>query len=164
MPTMAGVDSASAPGQAASPARIRIVLADDHQVVRLGLRLVLDGERDLEVVAEAGDIAEARQCARRHHPDVLVLDLNMPGEPTLGAIPGLLAEVPGMQIVVLTMQQDPVYAQDAWNAGVLGYVLKDAADTELVEAVRRAAAGETYLNPGLARRMVVDRTLGSAWD
>jgi two-component system response regulator NreC len=132
---------------------VRIVLADDHLVVRAGLRLLLDSEPGLEVVAEAGDIEAARRYVRGHHPDVLVLDLNMPGGSSLEAIPALRAESPDTQIVVLTMQQEPAFAREALGGGALGYVLKEAADEELVEAVRRAAAGESYLNPRLGARI-----------
>ncbi len=135
------------------PEPVRIVLADDHLVVRAGLRLLLDGEPGLEVVAEAGDIEAARRYVRGHRPDVLVLDLNMPGGSSLGAIPAIRAESPDTQIVVLTMQQEPAFAREALGGGALGYVLKEAADEELVEAVRRAAAGESYLNPRLGARI-----------
>src|SRR5271166_3780312 len=132
---------------------IRIVLADDHQVVRAGLRLLLDSESDFEVVAEASDADGAARYVRGHHPNVLVLDLNMPGGSSLEAIPVIRAESPDTQIVVLTMQDEPAFARQALSAGAAGYVLKDAADSELVEAVRRAAANETYLNPSLGARI-----------
>jgi two-component system, NarL family, response regulator NreC len=132
---------------------VRIVIADDHTVVRRGLRQLLQSEPGFEVVAEAGDLENARRYTRGHHPDVLVLDLNMPGESTLEALPGLRAEFPQTRIVVLTMQSEPAYAREALSAGALGYVLKDAADAELVEAVRRAADGGTYLNPRLGARI-----------
>jgi two-component system response regulator NreC len=135
---------------------IRIVLADDHPVVRRGLRLLLDGEDGFEVVAEAGEVDEARRFVRGHHPDVLVLDLNMPGGSSLEAIPELREEFPATQVVVLTMQQEPAYAREAIAAGALGYVLKQAADGELVQAVRLAAAGESYLNPRLGARLAVE--------
>src|SRR5471030_1119232 len=128
-------------------AKIRIVIADDHAVVRRGLRLILDGEPGFEVVAEAGDVDGARRYVRGHHPAVLVLDLNMPGGSSLEAIPAIRAESPETQIVVLTMQDEPQYARQALANGALGYVLKEAADAELVEAVLRAAVGEGYLNP-----------------
>ena len=143
-------------GEADGEARgdaIRIVLADDHAVVRSGLRMLLDAEEDFEVVAEAGDVDAARRYVRGHHAAVLVLDLNMPGGSSLEAIPTIRAESPDTQIVVLTMQDAPAYARQALSAGALGYVLKEAADTELVEAVRRAASGETYLNPALGARI-----------
>ncbi len=132
---------------------IRVVIADDHSVVRRGLRQVLEAEDGFEIVAEAGDIDGARRYVRGHHPDVLVLDLNMPEGSSLDAVPDILAQNPDTQIVVLTMQNEPAYARQALGAGVLGYVLKDAADAELVEAVRRAAAGDTYLNPRLGAKV-----------
>lgn len=136
------------------PARqLRLVVADDHVVVRRGLILLLNDEADFEVVAEAGDVDGARRYVRGHHPDVLVLDLNMPGGSSLEAIPLILEESPGTAIVVLTMQDDPAFARQALLAGALGYVLKEAADTELIEAVHRAAVGETYLNPRLGARL-----------
>ncbi len=128
---------------------IRIVLADDHAVVRSGLRLLLDGEPGFEVVAEARDAETARRYVHGHRPAVLVLDLNMPGGSSLETIPVIRAESPDTQIVVLTMQQEPAFAREALAAGALGYVLKEAADEELVQAVRNAAAGEHYLNPRL---------------
>ena len=132
---------------------IRIVLADDHEVVRTGLRMLLDNEPDFEVVAEASDTDNARRYVLGHHPKVLVLDLNMPGGSSLEAIPAMREEFPDTQIVVLTMQKEPAFAREALSAGALGYVLKEAAHAELVEAVRRAAVGESYLNPRLGARM-----------
>jgi two-component system response regulator NreC len=134
-------------------APIRIVIADDHAVVRSGLRLLLEAESDFEVVAEAGDVDAARRYVRGHHPAVLVLDLNMPGGSSLDAIPLIRTEALDTQIVVLTMQEEPAFARQALGAGAAGYVLKEAADSELVEAVRRAAAGETYLTPTLGARI-----------
>jgi two-component system response regulator NreC len=137
-------------------ATVRIVLADDHPVVRRGLRMLLDDEDDFEVVAEAGDVEAARRYVSGHHPGVLVLDLSMPGGSTLKAIPALRTEFPETHIVVLTMQPEPAYAREALAAGATGYVLKQAADSELVEAVRLAAAGEPYLNPGLGARIAAE--------
>jgi two-component system response regulator NreC len=132
---------------------LRVVIADDHSVVRRGLRQLLEAEAGLEVVAEAEDVDGALRYVRGHHPDVLVLDLNMPGRPTLEAIPEIRQVAPKTQIVVLTMQDEPAYAREALGAGVLGYVLKEAADSELVEAIKRAASGDTYLNPRLGARI-----------
>jgi two-component system, NarL family, response regulator NreC len=134
---------------------IRLVLADDHKVVRRGLRLLLDGESDLEVVAEADDVDGAQRYVRGHHPAVLILDLNMPGGSSLEAIPVMRAESPGTQIVVLTMQDEPQFARQALAAGAIGYVLKQAADDELVEAVRRGPAGRPLGARG--RRASLDR-------
>ncbi len=132
---------------------IRIVLADDHEVVRTGLRMLLDSQPDFEVVAEASDADSARRYVRGHHARVLVLDLNMPGGSSLETIPTIREESPDTGIVVLTMQKEPAFAREALSAGALGYVLKEAAHAELVEAVRRAAIGESYLNPRLGARM-----------
>ena len=151
-------------GETHSKEPIRIVLADDHAVVRSGLRLVLEAESDFEVVAEAGDIESARRYVRGHHANVLILDLNMPGGPSLQAIPRIREESPGTQIVVLTMQQEPASAREALAAGALGYVLKDAAAEALVEAVRRAAAGERYLDPRLSAGMASELPAGQPED
>ena len=141
-----------------------IVIADDHSVVRSGLRMLLDAEPDFEVVAEAGDIDSARRYVRGHKPAILILDLNMPGDPSLPAIPELRKEFPNTQIVVLTMQDDPAFAREAMRAGALGYVLKEAADAELVEAVRVAAAGSTYLHPRLGARLAAEPAQSSKDD
>jgi two-component system, NarL family, response regulator NreC len=136
-------------------APITIVLADDHAVVRSGLRFVLDAEADLQVVAEAGTIDDAVRMAKAHRPAVLVLDLNMPGSmpSSLDALPVLAQDAPATNVVVLTMQEDPQFARRALTAGAKAYVLKEAADTELVEAIRRAAQGEVYLNPRLGAQI-----------
>jgi two-component system response regulator NreC len=134
----------------------RVVIADDHAVVRSGLRMVLEAEDGIEVVAEVGDAEAAGRAVRAYHPHVLVLDLNMPGKPSLEVIPELAAQSPETAIVVLTMQQDPAFAREALRSGARGYVLKDAADTELVQAVRMAREGRTYLNPELGARMAAE--------
>jgi DNA-binding NarL/FixJ family response regulator len=133
--------------------RVDIVLADDHAMVRSGLRRVLDSERDFVVVAEAGDVETAIDAAREHQPHVVVLDLNMPGLPTLSAIPDFLTAAPGTAIIVLTMDAEPRYARSALRAGARGYVLKEAADAALVEAVRAVVAGRTYLEPSLGAKL-----------
>jgi two-component system response regulator NreC len=101
-------------------------------------------------------VESALRYTRAHRPDVLILDLNMPGEPSLPAIPALRQELPDTQIVVLTMQNDPAFAREALRTGAVGYVLKEAADTELVQAVRLAAEGRTYLNPELGARVATE--------
>ena len=138
------------------PASIRIVVADDHAVVRRGLELLLAAEDGFEIVASVGDVGAAIRTTLGHKPDVLVLDLNMPGGSSLEAIPKILAASPGTSITVLTMQNEPAFARQALSAGALAYVLKEAAGDELVEAVRRSAAGETYLNPQLGARMAAE--------
>jgi two-component system, NarL family, response regulator NreC len=135
---------------------IRIVIADDHQVVRSGLKMLLDAEEDLEVVAEAGDVDSATRTVLGYKPDVLVLDLNMPDGSSLPAIPKMLSDSPSTNIVVLTMQEDPAFAREALQAGARGYVLKEAADNELVEAVRMAADGRTYLHPELGAKIAAE--------
>jgi two-component system response regulator NreC len=139
---------------------IRIVIADDHSMVRHGLRQVLENEAGLRVVAEAVDVDSTRRRVRGYRPDVLVLDLNMPGGPSIDAIPAILADSPGTKIVVLTMQDQVAYARQALSSGALGYVLKEAADAELVEAVRAAAAGERYLTPRLGARVAAEDPAG----
>jgi two-component system response regulator NreC len=136
-------------------APITIVLADDHAVVRSGLRLLLDAEEGLEVVAEAGTTDDALRLTKAHRPTVLVLDLNMPGKvaSSLEILPELTSDAAGTNVVILTMQEDPQFARQALAAGATAYVLKEAADAELVEAVRRAAAGEVYLNPRLGAQL-----------
>jgi len=129
---------------------ITLVLADDHAVVRAGLRLLLQAEPGMTVLSEAGDVDGAVRAVLGHKPDVLVLDLNMPGaSSSLEAMPRFAEVSPDTKIVVLTMQEDPQFAREALRSGALGYVLKEAADSELVEAIHRAAIGETYLNPRL---------------
>src|SRR5581483_4319074 len=103
-----------------------------------------------------GDVPDTERRVAAHRPRVLILDLNMPGEPSLQAIPRLRKNVPGTQIVVLTMQNDPAFAREALRAGALGYVLKEAADSELVQAVRMAAQGRTFLNPELGARLAAE--------
>lgn len=137
-------------------AHTRLVLADDHVVVRHGLRLVLEAEDDLEVIAEAGTVEETVRKVRAIRPDVLILDLNLGDESSLPSIPTIRADSPGTQIVVLTMQNEPAFAREALQSGAAGYVLKEAADDELVDAVRAAARGETYLNPRLGARLAAE--------
>ena len=134
-------------------APIKLVIADDHAIVRSGLRMLLDAEPDFEVAAEAGDVQSALHYVRAHRPRVLILDLNMPGEPSLPAIGSFAQASPDTRIVVLTMQSDPAFAREALRAGALGYVLKEAADAELVEAVRLAAQDRTYLHPELGAKL-----------
>lgn len=131
---------------------LTVVLADDHAVVRSGLKLLL-AQSGMEVVAEAGDVAAALRYVLGHKPDVLVLDLNMPGEPSLPAIPRFLEASPETHIVVLTMQEDPQFAREALSGGATAYVLKEAAEEELVQAIHAAREGRTYVNPSLGARL-----------
>jgi DNA-binding NarL/FixJ family response regulator len=138
---------------------VGIVLADDHAMVRSGLRRVLDSEPGLSVVAEAGDVEEALVQTRAHQPRLVLIDLHMPGRSTLSAIPELLEAAPGCAVLVLTMESEPALARSALNAGAAGYVLKEAAEEELVEAVRALLAGRTYLDPSLGARLATGDTL-----
>jgi two-component system response regulator NreC len=135
---------------------ISIVLADDHTVLRRALRVLLEEEPGFEVVAEADDADDAIRYLRGHKPDVLILDLNMLGRPSLEAIPDMKEASPETKIVVRTMQKEPAFARQALQLGVLGYVLKGAADNELVQAVRSAASGETYLQPALGAKLAAE--------
>lgn len=132
---------------------VTIVLADDHQVVRQGLRMLLEAEDGFAVLDEAGDVDTALRKVLAYHPRVLVLDLNMSGRPSIEAIPRVREISPNTGVVILTMQDSPALARDALNAGALGYVLKESAHTELVHAVRRAAESLPYVTPELAARL-----------
>jgi two-component system response regulator NreC len=130
-----------------------IVLADDHTIVRNALRALLEAEAEFEVVAEAGEVEEVVRKVLAYKPRVLVLDLSMPGGSTLAAIPRMLQASADTAIVVLTMEDEPRFAREALGAGALGFVLKEAADSELVDAVHAAVRGERYLNPQLGGRI-----------
>lgn len=125
---------------------IRVVLADDHAVVRRSLRLLLDNEQGVEVIAEAVDLSTVVSYVYAHRPHVLVLDLRLPNGSSIETIRRLREQVPETEVVVLTMEESPMFAQNALDAGAVGFVLKDRADTELPAAVRRAARGEEYVS------------------
>jgi two-component system, NarL family, response regulator NreC len=144
---------AGMPGSDDAAGAISIVLADDHQVVRTGLRLLLQAQEGMHVVGEAGDVAGALRLVETGRPDVLVLDLSMPGPPSLTAIARVKD---ACAVVILTMQNDPAFAREALRAGARGYVLKEAAGAELVTAIRTAAAGDTYLSPRLGARIAAE--------
>ena len=133
---------------------IKVVLVDDHAVVRSGLRLLLDAEDDMEVVGEAGNAKDAVFRARALKPDVILLDVVMPGESGIEALPKLLKESPATNVLVLSMQDDPSYVREAFAAGASGYVLKEAVDEEVVSAVREIASGGRYVHPALGARMI----------
>jgi two-component system response regulator NreC len=133
--------------------RSTVVLADDHAVVRTGLRMLLERDGTMEVVAEASDGDAVLRYVRGHKPDVVVLDLNMPGRDSLEAIPDILETSPSTRVVVLTMQPDPAFARAALKAGAKGYVLKDAAHDELLRAIDAAQAGRTYVDPAVGARL-----------
>jgi two-component system response regulator NreC len=140
---------------AKTTATIRVVLADDHAVVREGLALVLGQADDVEVVGAAGDVEGALAVVAEQQPDVVVLDLRMPGGSTLEALPRFAAAAPRTTVVILTMHHRPAYARAALRAGAHGYVLKESAGAELVQAVRLTHAGATYLAPQLGARVAV---------
>jgi two-component system response regulator NreC len=148
----------------ASQKAISVVLADDHAVVRSALRLMLEAEPDIEVLAEAGDADAATRYVAGHRPNILILDINMPGGSGLAAIPRIREQSPDTQIVVLTMQDETAFAREALQAGVLGYILKEAASEELVKAVRLAAEGRTYLQPELGARLAAEPEASSPDD
>ena len=132
---------------------IRVVIVDDHALVRSGLRLVLEAEKDINVEDEAGNADEAVRMARLHKPDVVLLDVMMPGRSGLEATPEIKEAAPKTEVLVLSMQDDPSYVREAFSAGASGYLLKEAADSDLVAAVREVAAGRRYVHPALGARL-----------
>ncbi len=132
----------------------RVLIVDDHAVVRSGLKLVLEAEDGIEPVGEAGTARDAVFEARSTKPDVILLDVVMPDQSGLEIIPTLLQEHPEVRILVLSMQDDPQYVREAFAAGARGYVLKEAADNEVVAAVREVASGGRYVHPELGARLV----------
>jgi two-component system, NarL family, response regulator NreC len=132
---------------------IRVVIVDDHALVRSGLRLLLEGEDDITVEDEGGTADEAVRLARLHKPDVVLLDVTMPGRSGLEAAPEIQEAAPGARILVLSMQDDPSYVRQAFSLGATGYLLKEAADAELVAAVREVAGGGRYVHPALGARL-----------
>jgi two-component system, NarL family, response regulator NreC len=137
---------------------VRILIVDDHAVVRSGLRLLLDAEEDLEPVGEAGSAREAVFQARALKPDVILMDVVMPDQSGLDVVPTLLHEQPETKVLVLSMQDDPQYVRQAFAAGASGYVLKEAADVEVVSAIREVARGGRYVHPELGARLVSAET------
>jgi DNA-binding NarL/FixJ family response regulator len=133
---------------------IRVVVVDDHAVVRSGIKLLLDRHDDIEVVGEAGNAQDAVFRVRELTPDVILLDLVMPGESGIEVLPKLLKEASGAKVLVLSMQDEPSYVREAFAAGASGYVLKEAVDEEVVTAVREIAGGGSYVHPTLGARMV----------
>ena len=132
----------------------RVLIVDDHAVVRSGLKLVLESEEGIEPVGEAGSARDAVFEARSTKPDVILLDVVMPDQSGIEVIPTLLKENPETKILVLSMQDDPHYVREAFAAGASGYVLKEAADREVVAAVREVAGGGRYVHPELGARLV----------
>ena len=133
---------------------IRVLIVDDHAVVRSGLRRVLEAEDDIEVVGEAGEMRTAVFETREQKPDVILMDLVMPGGSGIEATAAVLKEAPEATVLVLSMQDDPRYVREAFAAGASGYVLKEAADAEVVEAIREVAGGNRYVHPALGARLV----------
>jgi two-component system response regulator NreC len=134
---------------------ISVLIVDDHAVVRSGLKLLLQAEQDIEVVGEGGTAEQAVLRAQMHKPDVVLLDVVMPGKSGLEALPDVLQVSPKSRVLVLSMQDDPRYVREAFDAGASGYVLKEAADAELVAAVREVAQGGSYVHPALGARLAV---------
>ena len=132
---------------------VRVLIVDDHAVVRAGLRLLLEAEEDVEPVGEAGSVRDAVFEARTARPDVILLDVVMPGESGIEGAPKVLHEAPEARVLVLSMQDDPRYVREAFAAGAAGYVLKEAADAEVVQAVREVARGGRYVDPALGAKL-----------
>jgi len=152
-------------GPAPPDAGWTVVLADDHPVVRAGVRTLLQAQPSLKVVAEFADLPSTVRGVPTLRPDVLVLDLAMAGSSSLTAIPGLLASSPGLRLIVLTMHDEPGFAREALRLGAHGYVLKEAAADELVLAVRSVLRGTTYLQPSLGARLAKqDQPAGNLTD
>jgi DNA-binding NarL/FixJ family response regulator len=137
-----------------SMSTIRILLADDHHLVRAGIRSLLEGLPDIEVVAETGDGRDAIELVRTHGPDLVLMDIAMGGMNGLEATARLLKEFPQLHIIILSMHANEEYVRQALHAGAAGYLLKDAATTELEVAVRAVARGETYLSPAISRHVI----------
>jgi two-component system, NarL family, response regulator NreC len=134
--------------------KIRVLIVDDHAVIRSGLHLLLAAEQDIEVVGEAGNVKDAVFEARAKKPDVVLMDVVMPGPSGIEGVPLVLKEAPKAKVLVLSMQDDPRYVHEAFAAGAAGYILKEAVDTEVVDAVHDVAAGGRYVHPALGARLV----------
>lgn len=137
-------------------AKIKVLVVDDHAIVREGVRMILAREADIDVVGEAGDGAEALQHVERLRPHVVVMDISMPGMGGIEATQVVRTKYPGVQVLALTMHEDESYVFQLLRAGAAGYVLKRAAAQDLVQAVRAAARGEAFLYPSVARKVVED--------
>ena len=133
---------------------IRVLVVDDHAVVRTGLRLLLEAEEDIEVVGEAENGRRAVFETIQGHPDVVLMDVVMPEQGGIESIKPVLEAAPKAKVLVLSMQDDPAYVREAFASGASGYVLKEAADTELVDAVRQVADGGSYVHPTLGARLI----------
>jgi DNA-binding NarL/FixJ family response regulator len=133
---------------------IRILLADDHAVLRSGLRLLIDSQPELKVVGEAGSGSEALSKAKELQPDLILLDINMPEMDGLAALPSLKTASPNSRVLVLTMYDDVSYLQEALRAGAAGYVLKKAVDSELLMAIQTVMRGETYIHSAMTQKLL----------
>jgi DNA-binding NarL/FixJ family response regulator len=136
--------------------RIRILLADDHAVVRQGFRMILSAHADLEIVGEAGNGREAIELSATLRPDVVVMDVAMPELNGIEATRRLTAENPHIRVVALSMHKDSVYVREILRAGARGYLLKDSVAEDLVAAVRAVAGGEGYLSPAISNAVLDD--------
>jgi two-component system, NarL family, response regulator NreC len=137
---------------------LSVLLVDDHAVVRAGLKLLLEREHDIDVVGEAGTAHEAVLAHRELSPDVVVMDVVLPDESGIEATRTIVRERPGARVLVLSMQDDPSYVREAFGAGASGYLLKEGADSDLVQAVREVGSGGRYVHPGLGARLITAET------
>jgi DNA-binding NarL/FixJ family response regulator len=151
--------------------RKKVVIAEDHQLFREGLRAILAGHQDLEIVAEAVDGLEAIRCIRKHHPHLLLLDLSMPRLGGLSVVKDVRGQFPDLKILVLTVYESDQYVLDAFDAGINGYCIKDSSRDELLIAIDSVMAGKTYISPGIADEVVQGYLVGrksmkedSLWD
>ncbi len=133
---------------------IRVLIVDDHPVVRTGLRLLIDTQDDMETVGEAGNAAEAISEAGSLDPDLILLDIVMPGQGGLDAMPVLLREHPDVKVLILSIEDDPQYVREAFAAGARGYLVKEAAANEVVSAIREVAGGGRYVHPEVGARLM----------
>jgi two-component system response regulator NreC len=136
---------------------IRVLIADDHGVVRAGLRALLIAEPDLQVIGEAADGEEAVRLAVRRQPDVVVMDISMPGPDGIEATRALAEQAPGVRVLLLTVHEDPALLREALRAGAAGYVIKRAVESELINAIRAAAAGDLYVHPSMTRSLLEEK-------
>ncbi|MFE7330182.1 response regulator [Streptomyces sp. NPDC057565] len=150
------MDARSSTPSRQGPPEVTVVLADDHLVVRAGMRLLLAQDPAFRIVAESATVPDTLEAVRRTRPRVLVLDLTMAGQSSLPMIPALLTASPDTRILVLTMQEDPAFAREALRTGAAGYLLKEAAAEELRAAAHQVADGATYVQPVLGARLAVD--------
>ena len=136
--------------------KIRVLLADDHSVVRQGFRLLLSLQGDIDVIGEAASGSEAVSLCRTLGPDVLILDVQMPGMNGVEATRQIMQEMPGTNILILSMHKDAIYVRETLRAGAKGYLLKDAIDKDLIEAVRAVARGDGFLSPAVSATVLED--------